>query len=186
MDANKLEERLAFYARHEEHLEEWFRLRKDFREEASRFYARLDEIRLDDRMSDANVRFDNAGYYRRLRLFKAEWNTDGRGDKPCVWLEWNQDSTFADGHLTLGIRCEPKMSPNQATFRKVVKKLGLTDYDCGNDSSHWRVYLGRNRMPSPQAEYWKDLTSYRNDLTKFVVGRWVVLSDVVDEALRRA
>lgn len=184
MDANKLEERFAFYARHEKQLEEWFRLRKDFREEASRFYSRLDLIRRDAGLSRVTVKFDNAGYYRRLRFFKDEWNTDGRGDKPSIGLEWNQDSTFTDGHLTFGIRCEAKMPPSQADFEEALKKHGRTDYELSKDSSPWRVYLRRNRIPPPDAEYWKDLSKHRDDLVNFVQKHWLVLSEVVDEALR--
>lgn len=186
MDANKLEERFAFYARHEEQLEEWFRLRKEFREKASLFYAGLDNIRSDPRMVGAIVKFDHGGYYRRLRLFKREWDADGRGDKPSIWLEWNQDSTFADGHLTLGIRCDSNAPPSQATFRSALEKSDLTDCELGDDSSAWRVFMGRNRMPPPGAEYWKELSIYRNRLAEFIVGRWIVLSDVVDEALKLA
>ena len=176
----QLDERLAFYARNKKWLDEWFRLRKEFCDAASMFYA---DLLVDSRPPGADVSFEHKGYYRRWRLCRSEWETDGNGDRPCIWLEWNQESTFADGHLTFGIRCDPSMPPNQAAFRRAIEGSHLTAHEIGTDSSSWRVFFPRDRMPPASGEYWKDLHSYRNDLSEFINEKWIVLANVIDRAL---
>ena len=180
--SDQLDARLSFYARNEKWMDEWLPLKDELCKRATIFYGRL----LDGTVpSGALMRFENKGFYRQLRLYKSEWDTDGGGDRPCIWLEWTQETTFVSGSLRLGIRCQPKVPPTQIAFSKALQESSLTGFELGNDTSSWRVYCDRPRIPPPDPpEYWENLRQYHKTLADFVREQWFVLSGVVDEALR--
>lgn len=183
-----LTEKLAFYARHERLLDEWIALRDEFHAAADGFFSSVLDRRVPRDAVLGRSEFQWQGRrYRQLVLTRNNWESPGDGSQPSVWFEWNDETTFVKGHLMLGVRCNPNTGPTQQAYRAALKHLrqDAGAWNIGHDKSYWRVSLDRNGLPSPAADYWKDLSGYRDDLAHFICKRWNTLAEAVDIAIGR-
>ncbi len=179
-DRGRLEPRLAFYARHQELIEEWLGVRGDFRRRANKFYRKLPirgpaETKLEEGQHKARGR-----EWRWVSIEKA----DGVWKGAALRLEWNDKTTFATGHLRIGIWIgDYEGEEGLPALNELSNSLHTHDPEMGwkgDGSRPWLIYLDRDQMPRPREEYWNDLGGFGSELATFVSERWGTLAKALD------
>lgn len=175
------DERVVFYLTHQDLIETWAAVRNDVVREANRFYFSL-VADLEDRATDLG---DDVEVWVRdeswcnVGLFRREWYGD-TGPLISSCYEWKSGSTFTDGARAVGLRVHRKDSSDirdvvADQIRDVRAKAGFP-----KSNTSWPAF--RDAPTPTSAEFWTDLTDYREALVRDVVEAWVSFEERASRA----
>jgi hypothetical protein len=182
------DERIQFYLRHEDQIDEWADVRADARQLAHRFYLSLEDDLAATAVElggDVVARSDDLPW-GRASLFRESW-TDGAGSPiVVVALEWRREDTgFRHGWRVVGVRCE-RDTAAQRRLRDEIAELAVGPARAGGyrqDKRYWPVQ--RPVSGAGGNSYWTDLGPLRQALVDQVVEAFETFAGVIDDALAR-
>lgn len=191
---NRIEdERVLFYLRHQERIDEWAALAKDASELADQFLRSCErDISGVAAEFDADVRtFVSLNEpYPKLFLCRADWfpqTDDKEVPRAGIGIEWQRSAvTFAGRGKTAYVGTwvqfqMPGGAALQNSVSRAIREAGLVkEHQLETARIWWPAY----RWETAKGEYWNDLSSYRSQLVDSLRFFWRTFEPIVSASLR--
>jgi hypothetical protein len=181
------DERVRFYFRHREQIEQWAALRSEAAAAVDEWMTQLGpDIEELARSLGPDVQFrgltDTEQAYPSYRLTRAAWGFGNVNDPPaCVSLEWLRGRTTMRGGSTpyVGLRA-PKVNPVGASLRtsEPVRQSRLVRKDL--TSQWWVAYA----YVAPPGDFPVNADGYRDALLDGLRAVWQAFAPHVEAAIR--
>jgi hypothetical protein len=184
---NRIEdERILFYLRHQQRIDEWADLAKEAREMAHEFLrsCKPDVAALADQLGP-DVQFFQSleGAFPKLFLCRPAWFADKAGKSPRmgVGLEWCRSTvSFAvrEKSAYVGVWVDNQMSQGaalQGAVSSEIRKAGLLKRHVLEEAEWWPAY----RYEPAEQSLWKNLGAYRDQLLESIRFFWTTFEPIV-------
>ena len=177
---HELDPRLEFYLENKSLIDEWAKLADLEKESADKFFGSLaDGIRevVPELPSDPEFFEGLDGAWRKLLLHRKEWGTNDLG-RPIVGVGvgWEETSGFSGAYVGVLI------DKDDPRFDRLMEILceDLPDEN-GKKSGSWPT---RSKVAPVEAEFWKDLNTFADQIVSQVTGLWERSVEVIDQAFQ--
>lgn len=182
------DERLLFYLRNRELIDEWAAIRDDLMRAANAFYLSIGtELaeRAVDLGGDVLVNMED-GTWAQVGLHRDSW-ARGDSDAPVIAinLEWNSKSAgFTHTHRICGLRASVAAEGGAPIHAAVTERIASERARLGfpRYSRDWPAY--RDIADPSGDEWWTDLKPFRTEIVDAIVDAWDKLSGYVDDVLK--
>lgn len=186
---NRIEdERVLFYLRHQERIDEWAALAKEASESAHQFLCSCqDDIAGLAREFGPDVRSYvslEESLHPKIFLYRSAWLLDRESPRTAIGLEWYRPRLSFSGRaksaysgVWVDYRGQGGPTLHGAMLR-AFKEAGLVkEHRLETQSDWWPTY----RWEPAQGEYWTDLAPYRTQLIDSVRFFWKTFEPIVRE-----
>lgn len=178
------DERIRFYLKHRQQIEEWVKVGEELPRFVHDFYASLrDEIRKkvpdDVIVGDVSEPPGNSGLFR---LRRRDWHEEGPAVELGWWHKGKMDFSSNDW-VWCGLYADQN-SPHWQYFFDARGRPETADYPRWNP--HEPMYPMFRYLPHPEGNLWEDdqLENYGDSVMQAVLKAWSDLSSLVGQALQ--